>query len=515
MGVDMSLQTRKELTASVKLKYSKASWQEKRELLNGFVAATGYQRKYAIRLLRSTQPPPAAKKKRGRKQKYGQDVKDALFTCYRVANHICPKRLMPFIEDLIIVLKKHGHISLSLKVETQLLRMSSATAERIIRTEREKQGKGLSTTKPGSLLKKQIQVRTFADWVDVKPGFMEADLVAHCGGNTHGSFLNTLTLTDIFSGWTEPLAILCKSSANVISSLDIAQEILPFKLLGLDTDNGSEFINYDLLDYCKEKEITFTRSRTYRKNDQAHVEEKNGSIIRKMVGYDRFEGIDAWQALIELYSSLRLYVNYFQPSLKLLSKSRNGSHVTKRYDRAKTPCQRLLESKEFSVRDKDKLKKTYEKLDPVKLLENINKCQNKFWQYAWSNGSIPPRSENVVTGDNGSTTNSNTVDNISAVKDKIGLQVSNRNYRQTRKPDKRSEPRTWKTRADPFEDDWDKIKLRLETDPNVTAASLLDWLIKDNPAKYNDGLLRTLQRRVKEWKVEWSRTIHSNFNHVS
>jgi IS30 family transposase len=223
----------------------------------------------------------------------------------------------------------HGHLGLPADVRIKLLEIRRSTVERILSVEKERAGKSISTTKPGNLFKHQIQVRTFADWGNVIPCFLEADLVAHCGGNTNGAFLNTLTLTDITTGWTECLPLLRKSANDVIIGLKLAQELLPFPLLGVDTDNGSEFINHELMDFCDDNEITFTRSRAYRKNDQAHVEEKNGSIVRRVIGYDRFEGRVAWEALSELYRVIRVYINFFQPSLKLLSKERNGARVSK------------------------------------------------------------------------------------------------------------------------------------------------------------------------------------------
>ena len=197
----------------------------------------------------------------------------------------------------------------------------------------------MSTTRPGNLLKRQIRVRTFTEWDQVRPGFFEADLVAHCGESAEGSFLHTLVLVDIASGWTECMALLRRSEADVIGALNAVRQALPFPLLGLDTDNGSEFINYELLRYCREEEITFTRSRPYRKNDQAHVEEKNGSVVRRLIGYDRYEGVKAWRALTELYSVLRWYQNFFQPSMKLLRKQRHGAQLRKFYDQAAHSCQ--------------------------------------------------------------------------------------------------------------------------------------------------------------------------------
>ena len=223
-----------------------------------------------------------------------------------------------------------------------LLSLSPATADRLLHQQRISEGRSISTTHPGKLLKHQIPIRTFADWSEQAPGFMEADLVAHCGDRADGAFLNTLVLTDIATGWTECLALLRRGEAEVIGAMEASRQCLPFPLLGLDTDNGGEFINYELVNYCKQQKITFTRSRSYRKNDQAHVEEKNGSVVRRLVGYDRYEGIGAWRALTALYEVLRLYINFFQPSMKLLSMERIGSRIIKRYDRARTPYEWVL-----------------------------------------------------------------------------------------------------------------------------------------------------------------------------
>ena len=196
-------------------------------------------------------------------------------------------------------------------------------------------------------------------------------MVAHCGEHVGGSFLNTLVLTDIATIWTEFLPLLYKSAVGVVHGIDIVKDLLPFLILGVDTENGNEFINYALLDVCKENQITFTRSRPYKKNDQAHVEERNGSIVRRVIGYDRYEGEEAWHALVNLYAVLRLYVNYFQPSLKLISKKRDGSKTTKKYDKAKTPFQRVFESKHISDEVKQKMRTEYEELDPVDLLKRL------------------------------------------------------------------------------------------------------------------------------------------------
>jgi hypothetical protein len=271
----MNLQTRREILNSIRIQYQESYWQQKSRILDGFIAASGYDRKYAIKLLNSNAVINKPAQTRQSRVKYDEQVRQALIARWYAANQICAKRLVPFIPELVSAMERHGHLHLPAVVREKLLVISRSTVDRILSLEKDRTGKSISTTKPGNLIKHQIQVRTFADWDDVVPGFLEADLVAHCGGNTRGAFLNTLTLTDITTGWAECLALLRKSAGDVIIGLKIAQERLPFPLLGIDTDNGSEFINHELMGFCDDNKITFTRSRAYRKNDQAHVEEKN------------------------------------------------------------------------------------------------------------------------------------------------------------------------------------------------------------------------------------------------
>ena len=265
--------------------------------------------------------------KRPRAPHYGPEVQQALHLAWMAANNICAKRLIPFLPTLADSLERHGHLHLGEESRTQLLSMSPATADRMLRPQRQQGRHGISTTKSGTLLKKQIPIRTFQDWNDVTPGFLEADLVAHCGTTLEGSFLYTLTLTDIATGWTELLPLLSRTQDAVIAALKCAQHLLPFPILGIDTDNGSEFINVELLTFCEQEEITFTRGRPKRSNDQCYVEQKNGQIVRQVVGYDRFIGEFSSRQLTELYRALRVYVNCFQPSMKLQMKQRDGEKV--------------------------------------------------------------------------------------------------------------------------------------------------------------------------------------------
>ena len=437
-----------------------------------------------------------------------------MLTLWYAANQICSKRLAPFIPDLLVALERFGHISLPADIRDQLLQISPATVDRLLVPYRQNGSTGISTTRPGGLLKNQIKVRTFADWNDVVPGFMEADLVAHCGTSTSGSFLNSLVLTDIASGWTEFFPLLSKCDSGVIAALKSAGQLLPFLLLGLDTDNGSEFINYALLDFCKTQKITFTRSRAYKKNDQAHVEEKNGSIIRRLIGYDRYEGLEAYNALSELYATLRLYVNFFQPSLKLVHKKRDGAKVTKKYDKAKTPCQRLLLSKDITEDIKTKLNIQYNSLDPIILLKDVEKLQDKFWSYAWKPEVSDDKSNTMLAALAliGSITDQpnqpNKIDQIAKIDQaailaqKAAPSMSIRRYRNTRKRGKHSVPRTHRTRPDDFKDVWNEIRLKLELNPAQTAKGLLEDLSAKYPDQFNMSKLRTMQHRVAEWRRE-------------
>ena len=499
----MSLQSRREILNNIRIQYQESDWLKKGKILDGFVAASGYDRKYAIKLLNSNDVINRPPQTRQSRVKYDEQVRRALITVWYAANQICSKRLVPFIPELVSAMERHGHLRLTADVREKLLGISRSTVDRILSHEKERSGKSLSTTKSGNLIKHQIQVRTFADWDDVTPGFMEADLVAHCGGNTNGAFLNTLVLTDITTGWTECLPLLRKSAGDVIIGLKLAQELLPFSLLGVDTDNGSEFINHDLMDFCEENKITFTRSRAYRKNDQAHVEEKNGSIVRRIIGYDRFEGREAWEALSEMYRVLRVYVNFFQPSLKLLSKERNGAKVSKKYDTAKTPHQRVVMVETIDQRIKDALDEQYKILDPVALLAKLEQLQRKLFDHAWSNNLVQGAIEASVTPHNlvtlpepKETAGNIERDNQGGTSEKATLY----HYRQTKKNDKTKRPRDWRTRKDPFERVWDEIKLKLELNPEQTAKTLLEGLIAKYPRDFKPGHIRTLQRRVSRWR---------------
>jgi hypothetical protein len=259
--------------------------------------------------------------------------------------------------------------------------MSAATMDRLLEPYRQTGGrKSSGTTRSGDLLKNTIPIRTFTDWQEDKPGFLEIDLVAHCGENVAGFYLNTLSAVDVASGWLECAPVWGKSQIKVRQAVQRVSQRLPFPLLGLDSDNGSEFINQYFNRYCQQKQITFTRSRSYKKNDSCYVEQKNGNIVRRIIGYDRYSSKAAYQCLERIYFLVRLYVNFFQPTMKLISKTRHGAKVHKVYEKAQTPYQRLLKLEVVKGTKQAELKATYEGSNPVRLLKQINGNLEQLWK---------------------------------------------------------------------------------------------------------------------------------------
>lgn len=377
----MSQLSKCELLESLRPRYLKASKAEKQKMLDEFTAATGYHRKYAIRILKHALRH-ARRKRKGRRAVYRGEVVEALQQIWEIYGRICSKRLQPFLPEAIRVLERCGELQLPPTTKQRLFEISPATIDRCLRPVRVRAPHGISTTKPGSLLKKAIPVRTFADWNEDRPGFMEIDLVAHCGETTEGQFLNTLTCTDLCTGWTDVTALPRRTQQAVCTAIQAMRQRLPFSLLGLDSDNGSEFINDLLFRYCQDEHIIFTRSRPYKKNDQAHVEQKNWSVVRHTVGYDRWETQQELAFLVSTYDDLRLYINFFQPVLKLTAKERIGNKVIRRYDRAKTPYQRLMQYKDFSLEVKARLTNLYVQLNPAELRRQIDQSVARLWKIA-------------------------------------------------------------------------------------------------------------------------------------
>jgi len=527
----MSLRSRRELLAVVAPRYKQANRKAKQPILDEFVAVAGYHRKYAIGLLngyRATQAVRSAPARKGRPRLYTAEVQEALIIVWEVANRICSKRLAPFLPEMVGALERHGHLSLPLEVKRRLLGISPATIDRLLAEVRRvaREG-GQNRASRSSLLKRQIPIRTFSEWEGAKPGFMEADLVSHCGGDVRGSHMHTLVMTDVVTGWTECMALLFRDQQIVLQAVCQAEQQLPFPLLALDTDNGSEFLNSTLYAYCDSKPIIFTRSRPYRKNDQCYVEQKNGLIVRQFVGYDRFEGVEPCRILVELYQSLRLYVNFFQPSLKLVSKRRVASRVIKTYDRAQTPYQRVLAADSVSVEAKQKLEVQYVQLDPLQLLTEIKAQQDQLWSHAYvsrdSRVQAPSLNDPASAIAAGQQRPPEAIVVLASQMDKVApdeqriaapsngkvmvhaieqtKKQPERRYRRSKQ--KRRAPqgkRWWRTRKDPFAEVWDEAQQQLEKTPDLSAKVLFQILQKQAPGQFSDGQLRTLQRRVRAWR---------------
>ena len=368
------------ITATVRNRYRKARKKVRSKILDEFVKTTGYNRSYARFLLGSLKKRGRKKKYPPRKRRYDVKVFYGLRKLWIAADCICGRRLKPFIPELITKLQQFEEIEISKTVKQKLLTMGSATIDRILSaTKKSYQLKGRSTTKPGSILKSQIPVKTFADWDEEKerPGFFETDLVAFCGESVTGDYVNGLNLTDICTGWVLLDAVMGKAQSRVFPAIESARERLPYKMLGLNPDNGSEFINWHLKRYCEKEGISFTRIRAGKKNDNSYVEQKNYTVMRLFIGYARYDTKKQLIIIKEILKLVEVYVNFFQPSLKLKSKQRLGSKVKKKYYTAKTPYQRLLKSGVLTKKQEQQLQSYYETLNPMEIRRQIHRLQKK------------------------------------------------------------------------------------------------------------------------------------------
>ena len=366
----MSQHSKRELVQRLQPRYLKADRKEKTRILDEFVAVTGMHRKAAIRRLRQQSKP--TQEYRGRQKTYTGSVVSALVKIWRICGGICGKRLQPILADMAASLERHQELKLDEATKTLLLAVSPATIDRLLRPYKTHNRRGQSSTKPGGLLKHQIPVRTFSDWDDAQAGFVEIDLVAHCGDTVAGQFVYSFTATDVATGWTECFSLLHRSQIAVHDAIDQLRQRLPFPLLGIDSDNDSVFINELMLKYCQANSITFTRCRPYKKNDQCFVEQKNWSIVRRTIGYQRYESQAAHQLLGDIYAELHLFTNMFQPTFKLKSKKRTGAKVYKQYDKPQTPLQRVLDTKLLSTENTNRWQAAYRDTNPAQLRRNID-----------------------------------------------------------------------------------------------------------------------------------------------
>jgi hypothetical protein len=386
------------VTREMAAEYKRATKKQKGKILNTLTGLTGYNRSYAARVLRKgsrdvvlgrgvvdgvtvtlVEDERTKRKKRRKRQKiYDKDVLVALQKVWVICDGICGKRLAPYLKEIVPKLETLGELTLDKETKRKLIDISPATIDRMLAPVRKRyQLRARSQTKPGTLLKHQIPIRTFSDWDEQRPGFIEIDLVSHEGGNARGDYAYTLDATDVCTAWTETEAVRNRSERFVFAGLEKALVRFPVAIQGIDSDNDSAFINNHLVRYCTERKITFTRSRPYRKNDNCFVEQKNYSVVRRAVGYRRYDTAEELQTLNDLYAVLRLFTNYFQPVMKLVEKTRIGSKVQKKYDKAKTPYQRVRDSDAVPKATKKELERIYATLNPVKLGREINRLQDR------------------------------------------------------------------------------------------------------------------------------------------
>ena len=493
----VSMAMRTELVEAIGDRYRSSDRLSKGRVLDEFVMVTGFHRKHAMRLLREN-PPARVQGPRPDRRIYDEAVRTALVVLWEASDRLCGKRLRPLIPILLEAMERHGHLDAAPDVKTKLTTMSAATIDRALRDvktgSRTPRRRGVA----GTALRQSVPIRTFNDWGDPAPGHIEADLVSHSGPVAKGSFAWTFTLTDIATGWTECAPLLVRKQTVLVAVLTELRKLMPFSLLGFDTDNDSVFINEAVRDYCAASGIAFTRCRPYRKNDQAWVEQKNGSVVRRLVGYRRFEGLDAAAALADLYAAARLFVNFFQPSFKLAEKHRDGARVHKRYHAPATPYQRLLNDSRTSNVTKANLREIFAGLDPVRLLRDIRAAQQRL--VALADATSPQAvSEKPVQPP------------LDAFLSSLRTAWQNDDVRPTASDTPR--PKRGRRRPDPLIEVTEQLKRWFEAEPWRSGRDLLEKLQAEQPGDYPDGLLRTIQRRLKIWRSEQARALV--FTHAS
>jgi hypothetical protein len=481
----ISMAARAEVTAAIRDRYLASGKTAKSAILDEFVAVTGLHRKHAIRLLsvKNVSPRP-----RGRpRTRYGRAVAEALVLLWEASDRVCSKRLKAMIPTLLPALERHGQIAVEETVRAALLSVSPATIDRLLSEVRIAAAQGRRRRAGfSSAVRRSVPVRTFTDWGDPPPGFVEVDFVAHSGPSATGAFVQTLVLTDIATGWTECVPVIMRAGALALEALQLALDLFPFPLKGVDFDNDGAFMNALVVDWCRARGLEVTRSRAYRKNDQAWVEQKNGAIVRRLVGYGRFEGPASAAALARLYAAARLHVNLFQPSFKLREKTRIGAKVTKRWHAPATPADRALASERLDAASARRVEDLRTRADPVVALAAIRAAQAELGRRVDQRGTNTVEVEAPI------------VINIAAALEnavRSGEQrtIHRRPYRRVKPLSKRP------SKLDPHRDEIDGW---LDSEPAITAVQVLERLRARYPDRFAEKHLRTTQRLVRSWRAD-------------
>jgi hypothetical protein len=493
MARRISMSTRTELVAALAERYGHSSKAERSAILDEFVAVSGYHRKHAIRLLRAVRETKAASARRVRRR-YGAAVREALIVLWEASDRICSKRLKPLVPVLLPALERHGRLVITAEVRRLLLEISPASMDRLL-SEVRLVASGGRRRRAGfsSAVRRAVPVRTFGDWNDPPPGFVEVDFVAHAGPSAAGSFVQTMVLTDIATGWTECVPVVVRNGALVIGALAAALTLFPFPLRGVDFDNDGAFMNEAVVDWCRDKGLEVTRSRAYRKNDQAWVEQKNGAIVRRLVGYGRLEGLASATALTRLYAAARLHTNLFQPSFKLKEKNRIGARVIKRYHPPVPPMGRVLAHVEVGKESKARLRQLHAQADPVLLLAEIRAAQAELGERVDRRGTEAAQPQPIIVDP-----------------DRFAASLKTAWREGERRPTHRRPYRRRKPvpeRPSMLDDVQDQIRAWLDREPTLSALAVLTRLKSTRPEQFTDRHLRTVQRAVKVWRGHQARRI--------
>jgi hypothetical protein len=506
MAGRISMGARREVVSAVAGRYRPAKRAEKGRILDELCATTGWHRKHAVRALRQreTVMPGEVEASRERRRRYGATIKDALTALWEASDRVCGKRLKVMIPTLLPALERNGRLTLDGSDRARVLAISAATIDRLLGDVRVAASGG-KRRRAGfySAIRREVPIRTFNDWKSPPPGFCEVDMVAHGGTSVAGSFIQTLTMVDVATGWTECLPLVTRDGSLVVEAMKHARSLFPWLLRGVDFDNDSAFMNDVVVPWCREQKLEVTRSRAYKKNDQAFVEQKNGAVVRRLMGYGRFDGVETARVMARLYAAARLYVNFFQPSFKLKEKRREGAKVIKRYHVPSTPCQRALVYPRLAAAVKKRLREQYRTLDPVALLAEIRAAQEELGNRVDRRAGDARGQQRAGKDTTPQPVQSSTPDAVAFAKT-LGTTVGAGDPRATHRRPKRP----YKTRVrmpSKLDPHVVTIEYWLAAEPQLTALAILGRLIEKHPEQFGmkqhsivQRLLKALRKKVAE-----------------